>query len=40
LDVAAPDGYTLLFGTVGMQAINVSLQSKLAYDPIEGHEQA
>ena len=30
---ATPDGYTLLFGTVGTHAINVSLHSKLAYDP-------
>ena len=30
---AAPDGYTLLMGTVGTQAINPALYSKLAYDP-------
>jgi tripartite-type tricarboxylate transporter receptor subunit TctC len=28
-----PDGYTLLLGTVGTQAINASLYKKLAYDP-------
>jgi tripartite-type tricarboxylate transporter receptor subunit TctC len=31
---ASPDGYTLLFGTVGTQAINVSLR-KLPYDPVQ-----
>lgn len=30
---AKPDGYTLLFGTSGPLAINVSLYSKLRYDP-------
>ncbi len=30
---SAPDGYTLLMGTVGTQAINVSLYQKLPYDP-------
>ena len=30
---AAPDGYTLLMGTVGTQAINPALYRKLAYDP-------
>jgi len=30
---AAPDGYTLLMGTVGTQAINPALYSKLAYEP-------
>jgi tripartite-type tricarboxylate transporter receptor subunit TctC len=30
---AAPDGYTLLMGTVGTQAINPALYTKLAYDP-------
>ena len=29
---AAPDGYTLLMGTVGTQAINPSLYPKMAYD--------
>ncbi|VTU30929.1 Bug family tripartite tricarboxylate transporter substrate binding protein [Variovorax sp. PBL-E5] len=28
-----PDGYTLLLGTVGTQAINASLYKKLPYDP-------
>lgn len=31
---AAPDGYSLLFGTVGTHAINPSLRSKLPYDPV------
>jgi len=30
---AAPDGYTLLFGTVGTHAIHTSLYAKLPYDP-------
>jgi tripartite-type tricarboxylate transporter receptor subunit TctC len=30
-----PDGYTLLMGTVGTQAINVTLYPKLAYDPLK-----
>ena len=30
---AAPDGYTLLMGTVGTHGINKSLYSKMAYDP-------
>ena len=32
---AAPDGYTLLMGTVGTHAINASLYSKLPYDPVK-----
>jgi tripartite-type tricarboxylate transporter receptor subunit TctC len=32
---AAPDGYTLLMGTVGTHAINQSLYKKLAFDPIK-----
>jgi tripartite-type tricarboxylate transporter receptor subunit TctC len=32
---AAPDGYTLLFGTMGTQAINPALYSKLRYDPLK-----
>jgi tripartite-type tricarboxylate transporter receptor subunit TctC len=32
---AAPDGYTLLMGTVGTHAINVSLYPKLPYDPVK-----
>lgn len=31
---APPDGYTLLLGTVGTAAINVSLYPKLSYDPV------
>ncbi len=30
---AAPDGYTLLIGDIGTHAINVSLYSKLSYNP-------
>ena len=32
---AAPDGYTLVVGTVGTHAINSSLYSKMPYDPIK-----
>jgi tripartite-type tricarboxylate transporter receptor subunit TctC len=32
---APPDGYTLMVGTVGTHAINVSLYSKLQYDPVK-----
>jgi len=32
---AAPDGYTLLMGTVGTHAINASLYAKLPYDHIK-----
>ncbi len=32
---AAPDGYTLLFGTMGTQAINPHLYPKLRYDPLK-----
>jgi tripartite-type tricarboxylate transporter receptor subunit TctC len=31
---SAPDGYTFLVGTVGTHAINASLYSKLAFDPV------
>lgn len=31
---AAPDGYTLLTGHIGTHAINVSLYSRLGYDPV------
>jgi tripartite-type tricarboxylate transporter receptor subunit TctC len=31
---AAPDGYTILMGTVGTAAINTSLYKKLAYDAV------
>jgi len=32
---SAPDGYTLLMGTVGTHGINQSLYSKLPFDPIK-----
>ena len=32
---APADGYTLLFGTMGTQAINPALYSKLRYDPLK-----
>ena len=32
---AVPDGYTLLFNTIGPIAVNVSLFDKLPYDPIK-----
>ena len=32
---SAPDGYTLGAGTISSHAVNVSLYSKLAYDPIK-----
>jgi len=32
---AAPDGYTILGGTISSHAINVSLYSKLGYDPVK-----
>lgn len=31
---AAPDGYTLMFATVGTHAVNASLQARLRYDPV------
>jgi tripartite-type tricarboxylate transporter receptor subunit TctC len=31
---AAPDGYTLVMGTIGTHAINATLFSKLPYDPV------
>jgi tripartite-type tricarboxylate transporter receptor subunit TctC len=31
---AAPDGYTLVMGTIGTHAINATLFSKMPYDPI------
>jgi tripartite-type tricarboxylate transporter receptor subunit TctC len=33
---AKPDGYTLLVGNIGTQAINGSLYKKMAYDPVNG----
>ena len=35
---AAPDGYTLVGGTVSSHAINVSLYPKIGYDPIKSFE--
>ena len=32
---AAPDGYTLLVGSIGVYAINPALYSKLPYDPLK-----
>ena len=32
---AAPDGYTLLMGTVGTHGINKALYDKLAFDPVK-----
>jgi len=32
---AAPDGYTLLMGTVGTSAINAALYTKLPHDPVK-----
>jgi tripartite-type tricarboxylate transporter receptor subunit TctC len=32
---AAPDGYTLFFGTMGTHAINPALYPKLRYDPVK-----
>ena len=31
---AAPDGYTIMMGNIGTHAINISLYSKLPYDPV------
>ena len=35
---AAPDGYTLLGGTISSHAINVSLYPKIGYDPVKSFE--
>lgn len=32
---AVPDGYTLMMGNIGTHAINISLYSKLPYDPVK-----
>ncbi len=32
---ATPDGYTVLFGTMGTQAINPAMYPKLRYDPVK-----
>ncbi len=35
---ARPDGYTLLFGTIGTHAINLALKKQLPYDPVNSFE--
>ena len=35
---AAPDGYTIQGGTISSHAINVSLYSKLPYDPVKNFQ--
>ena len=35
---AAPDGYTILGGTISSHAINVSLYPKISYDPVKSFE--
>ncbi len=35
---AAPDGYTLLGGTISSHAINVSLYPKIGYDPVKSFD--
>ena len=35
---SAPDGYTLMVGSIGTFAINAALQPKLAYDPVKDLE--
>jgi tripartite-type tricarboxylate transporter receptor subunit TctC len=35
---AAPDGYTLIGGTISTHAINASLYKKLSYDPVKDFE--
>lgn len=30
-----PDGYTIMMGTIGTHSINISLYSKLGYDPVK-----
>ena len=32
---SAPDGYTVVMGSIGTHAVNVSLFSKLSYDPVK-----
>src|SRR5690606_11248455 len=32
---AAPDGYTILVGTVGTHAINLALYKNISYDPVK-----
>ncbi|HEX3170330.1 MAG TPA: tripartite tricarboxylate transporter substrate binding protein [Burkholderiales bacterium] len=32
---AAPDGYTLFLGSMGTQSMNISIYSKLAFDPVK-----
>ena len=35
---SAPDGYTLIMGVTGSHAINISLYSKMPYDPVKDFE--
>src|SRR5919205_321054 len=35
---AAPDGYTILGGTISSHAINVSLYPKMPYDPVKSFQ--
>ena len=35
---SAPDGYTLVIGVTGSHAINISLYSKMPYDPVKDFE--
>jgi tripartite-type tricarboxylate transporter receptor subunit TctC len=35
---AAPDGYTLLGGTISSHAINISLYPKMPYDPVKNFQ--
>ena len=37
---AVPDGYTIFMGTIGTQAINYSLYSKLGYHPLNSFTPA
>ena len=38
LMAAAPDGYTIGFGTIGTHVANAALFKKLPYDPLSGFE--
>ena len=35
---SAPDGYTLVMGVTGSHAINISLYSKMPYDPVKDYD--
>jgi len=35
---SAPDGYTVLFGTLGTQAFNLGIYKRLPYDPVKDFE--